>query len=531
MELGLHDLLSLPKRMFMKSSKQNRTKTTGERVRLFMEELGPTFVKLGQFASTRSDILPSDIIIELEKLQDHVPPFPTRDVRNIIEDELGEPIDNAFSEFQESPLAAASIGQVHRAVLTSGEAVAIKIQRPNIKDKIRTDLEILKDIAILAEKRLEWAARYHVKDIIDEFAKSLLAELDYRNEGRNAERISKQFNGKKKIYVPKVYWGQTTEKVLTMEFVEGIKLHDKNELMNKGYNPSILAERVVKAMFHQIFIEGFFHGDPHPGNILALPEEKVVFVDFGLVGRVTSEMKGHLSMFVIALMRQNTDGMIKAINRMGMIPDDVDMQELRSDVELLREKYYDVPLSQVSLGESVNDLFSVAYRHHIRIPADLTLLGKTLLTIEGIVEKLDPELSIIKLAEPFGRELLKERFHPKNVADKAFKDLSEYGEMLSELPKNIQDLKSVIKKGKVRLEISMPKLDESLRKLDRISNRLSFSIVLLSFSIIMTGLIIGSALVSQSTPLWDIPVIELGFIVAILMFLWILFAIFRSGWF
>ncbi|SET81899.1 2-octaprenylphenol hydroxylase [Oceanobacillus limi] len=529
MELGLPDLLSLPKRIFMKGQKESRVKTTGERLRLFMEELGPTFIKLGQFASTRSDVLSKDIIIELEKLQDHVPPFPSQEARDILQKELGHSIEEVFSDFHETPLAAASIGQVHYAVLKSGDPVAIKIQRPNIVAKIKTDLEILKDLALLAEKRLEWASRYQILDMIEEFSNSLVAELNYTIEGRSIERIDTKFNHDETIYIPKVYWEYSTQKVLTMEFINGTKLHDKEQLKHKGLNPTLLAKRVVNSMFQQIFIDGFFHGDPHPGNLLALPDERIVFIDFGLTGRVSSTMKNDLSLFVIALMQENTDGMIKAIHRMGMVPEDVNMQELRRDVDRLRDKYYDVPLSEVSLGESVHDLFSVAYHHQIQIPSDLTLLGKTLLSIEGMVEKLDPELSIIKLAEPYGRQLLKARYHPKNVARHVINDITEFGDMLSGLPDTVQDLKSVIKKGKVRLEISIPKLDESLKKLDRISNRLSFSIVLLSFSIIMTGLIIGSALVSQSTPLWDIPVIEIGFIIAILMFLWILFAIFRSG--
>ncbi len=529
MELGLHDLLSLPKRLFVKGYKETRTKTTGERVRLFLEELGPTFVKLGQFASTRSDVLPPDIILELEKLQNHVPPFAFEDVKDTIEGELGGQLKDYYTTFQETPLAAASIGQVHYATLHSGEAVAVKVQRPNITSTIKTDLEILEDLAMIAESRLEWAARYKVQEIIQEFSKSLQAELNYAFEGRSAVRIANQFKEDEHIHIPKVYWDYTTKKVLTMEYVQGIKLNDDEQLNKVGADRKLLAERVVRALFHQVFIEGFFHGDPHPGNIVAKSGNSIIFMDFGLVGRITPDMKKQLSDLVIALMRQDTDGMIKVITRMGVVPEDVNYRQLRKDLDQLRDKYYDLPFSQVSIGEAVNDLFSIAYQHQIRIPADLTLLGKTLLTIEGMVEKLDPDLSIIKMAEPFGKQLLKERYHPKRVAGSIWQDLAEYGEVISELPKNIQDLKAVVQKGKIRMEISMPELDQSLKKLDRISNRLSFSIVLLSFSIIMVGLIVGSALMRQSTLLWDIPVIEVGFIIAILMFLWILFAIFKSG--
>jgi ubiquinone biosynthesis protein len=530
-ELGLFDMLSFPRRWFIEGDLDDEvhTKTTGERVRLFLEELGPAFVKMGQIASTRPDIVPAGIIKELEKLQDHVPPFSFEQVQQIMEEELGATGDTIFREFQAKPLAAASIGQVHYAVLHSGEPVAVKVQRPDIRNTIETDLEILQDLAQLAEKRLEWASRYQLGDIVEELAKSLRTELDYTIEGRNAEKIAKQFELTKNIRIPHVYWEYSTKRILTMEYIQGSKLNEQVELENKGFNCKILAERLVRSVLHQILIEGFFHGDLHPGNVWALPGEVIVFIDFGMVGRLTPEIKYHFASLVIAMMRQSTDGVIKAITRMGIVPDDVHLDRLRSDVDQLREKYLNVPLSQVSLGESVNDLFAVALQHHIRMPADLTILGKTLLTLEGIVQKLDPELSILKIAEPFGRQLLKERFHPKKMAGSAWNNIVNHAEVLTNLPKHIHDITSILKKGKMRMEVTIPELDRFLTKLDRISNRLSFSIVLLSFSIVMVGLIIGSALGRQTSILWNLPAIEIGFGVATLMFLWLLFSIFKSG--
>ena len=525
-ELGLHELIPLPKRLV---AKRRRDKTTGERIRFFLEELGPTFVKMGQFASTRSDVIPEDIIQELEKLQDQVPPNPYPDVKAIIEQELGTPTEELFKEFHEIPLGSASIGQVHYAVLKSGEKVAVKVQRPNIEQVIKTDLEVLQQLAVLAEFRLKWAARYQIKGIVEEFSKALLAELDYTLEARNADKIARQFTDDPNIRIPDVYSDYSTKKVLTMEYVDGIKLNKIEELHQKGYDTKVVAERFTRAVFHQVFIEGFFHGDPHPSNISALPGNKILFMDFGMVGRLTPEMKGHFGTLVIALMRQSSDGIIKAITRMGLVPDDVDIQLLREDVDQLREKYYDIPLSKVSIGEPVNDLFSIAHQYHIQLPSELTLLGKTLLTMEGIVEKLDPDLSIVKMAEPFGRQLLKERYQPKKLAETFFNQWSEFSEILTDIPQNIKDVTSILKKGKLPVEISIDKAEVFLNKLNRISNRLSFSIVLLSFSIIMVGLIIGSALSGQSSLLWDIPAIEIGFGVAILMFIWLLYSIFKSG--
>lgn len=527
-EIGFAQLLSLPQRLFFEA-KNKEPKTVGERIRLVLQELGPTFVKLGQIASTRPDLLPGEIISELEKLQDRVPPFSFREVCDIVQEELGDELNNIFQHFEQIPLAAASIGQVHRAVLRSGEKVAVKVQRPNIAGVIETDLEILQDLAVLAEHRLEWAARYKIRDMVDEFSKSLRAELDYTNEGRNAEKIANQFRDDPTVYVPKVFWEYSTKKVLAMEYVDGVKLNDPDKLRQQGYNPKILAERLARAIFRQIFNNGFFHGDPHPGNVFALPGEVIAFIDFGLVGRLTPEMKYHFSSLVIALMRQSTDGVIKSILRMGLVSDDVNMAQLRGDVEQLREKYYGVPLSQISLGEAVNDLFRTAFRHSIRIPADFTVLGKTLLTVEGVVEKLDPDFSIFDIAEPFGRRLLKERLHPKHVAVTFWKRVFDFGEILNDLPRNIKEATLLIRRGKLRIEIGVPELDLVLRKLDRISNRLSFSIVLLAFSIIMAGVIIGSSLGRQSTLLWKIPAVEIGFGMATLMFLWLLYSILKSG--
>lgn len=383
---------------------------------------------------------------------------------------------------------------------------------------------------MLAERRLDWAAKYQLVDIVDEFAKSLRAEVDYSIEGRNSEKIAKQFEDDDKIYIPKVYWEYSSQKVLTMEFVEGTKLNEFAKLEQQGYNRKVIAERVVHSIFQQILIGGFFHGDPHPGNVLVTTGNKIIFMDFGMVGRLSPQMRDHFASFIISMMLQNTDGVIKAVMKMGLVPEEANLTLLKSDVDMLREKYYDVPFSQLSLGEAVTDLFSVASKHGIRIPTDLTLVGKSLLTMEGMVEKLDPELSIIKIAEPFGRHLLKERYQPKNLAFRLWGNIQEYGEILTELPKSVREFSSIMKQGKLRVEISLSDLDRLLTRMERVSNRISFSIVLLSFSIIMVGLIIGTSLSGNTTTIiWRLPTVEIGFGVALVMIIWLFFSIFKSG--
>lgn len=527
-ELGLPDM-PVP-RIGLNERKDLRLRTTGERVRLFLEELGPTFVKIGQIASTRPDLFPADMIAELVKLQDQVPAFPFEQVREVIQEEFGEPLEQLFAEFQVTPMAAASIGQVHLARLHSGEAVAVKIQRPNIRSTVETDLEILDNLARLAEHRLDWAAKYQVRDMVHELSQSLRAELDYTNEGRNAERMAKSFERDRGVKFPAIYWDYTSRNVLTMDFLDGVKITETERLAELGYNPEKLAGQIARVVLKQIFEDGFFHADPHPGNLIVLEGGVIGLIDFGMVGRLTPMMKYHFGSLVIALRRNNGERVIRAIDGLGVIPEGVDMDALRGDVDELREKYYDVPLSRISLGEAVNDLLTVAYEHRIRLPADLTLLGKTLLTLEGVVSSLDPDFSIVSIAEPFGRKLFAERFSPGNVSDKLLRQASEYAELFNELPAKIRDMSGLLKKGKLRIELSVSDLDSLVRKLNRISNRLSFSIVLLSFSIIMVGLIIGSALGRQNTTvLWRFPVIEIGFCVATLMFVWLLYSIFKSG--
>ncbi|MBO2532769.1 MAG: ABC transporter [Thermoactinomycetaceae bacterium] len=526
-ELGLRSMLSLPKRL-VTGSEPPDPKTYGKRIRMVLEDLGPTFIKLGQIASTRSDLFSEDILRELENLQDHISPFPFSDVRRTIERELG-PLEKIFSRFDETPLAAASIGQVHRAVLTTGEEVAVKVRRPFIETIVEADLEILRDLASIADHRFKWAARMRLRQVVEEFAEALESELDFANEGNNAERIAAQFAGDESVRIPKIYWEYTRQNVLTMEFISGVKMTDEARLAASGHDRRALAERYVKAMLHQILMEGFFHADPHPGNLFVLPDGSLAFIDFGLVGRFGPETKEHFIRLILAMLRQNTDGVIKTLLRMGIVPEDVDMEQLWLDTDRLRDKYTAVPLSRIRLGDAIRDLFQVASRHRIRIPANLTLAGKAILVMEGVAAQLHPELNMMEIAMPFGNRLIRERLDPRRVADRLWKNVTEYGEMLSEIPQDLQALIRDLRRGKFRVQMEIPRLELFLKRLERISNRLTFSILLLAFSIIMTGLIIGLSLSNRPALLLNSPAIQLGFVIALLMILWLMFSIFRSG--
>lgn len=525
-ELGLYHLLSLPRRLVTQET--HTSLTLGERIRLVLEDLGPTFVKLGQLASTRSDLLPDSVIQELVKLQDNVPPFPADRARAIIEQELDQHMDEIFTSFENIPLAAASIGQVHRAVLHSGQVVAVKVQRPGILRTMSRDLEILKDLSALAEKRLSWARQYELSRMVEEFSKSLLGELDYTQEARNAEKINQQmdYDG---VYIPDIQWDYTSTRVLTMEYVIGTTLNRRDELLSKGVKLKALAQQLVEMMLRQIFIHGFFHADPHPGNIIRMDDGKLALIDFGMMGRLSEEMKEQLSALIIALMRKNTDAMVRAILRLGVIPEDADRGALHDDMDRLRDEYYDVPFSKMSIGKALNDLFGIARKHRLVLPPDLTMLGKTMLTLEGVISNLDPTISILEMAEPFGRELVKQRFSGSRLQRKFLGGVADLTESLLELPGQAKQLSAMLNKGKLKLEVVAPELQNLERKLDRIGNRLAFSIVMLAFSIIMAGLIIGGGLRGQPSMLWSFPAVEIGSVVAILMFLWLILAIFRSG--
>lgn len=525
--LGLSNQILSKKQQ--ESEKLMNKQTIGIKLRNILQGLGPTFIKLGQIASTRRDLIPEEIALELELLQDHVASFSFAQVQEIIEEELGDTFENLFLEFNQEPLATASIGQVHRACLRSGECVAVKIQRPDIGQLVETDLEILDDIARIMEARISWAKTYQIRKIINEFAKTLHAELDYYIEGRNCERIAKQFTHHPEIQIPQVHWKYSTKRVLTMDFIQGIKVSNLEKLDEEGYNRPLLAERITQSMLQQIFIEGFFHGDPHPGNIYILPENRIAYLDFGMVGRLNDNIKFHFASIIIHMQRGHTERMIKALAAMGMLSEETEMDSFYNEIDQLVMKYYDISFSKLRLGEAINDLLKIIYHHHIQIPSDLTVLAKTLIELESIVENLDPEFSIMKAAVPFEEQLFLLRYEPKNIFKKAWRQFIDNAEVLSQMPKSVKEFAKSVQNGNLQVKISVPELQFFLHRLDKISNRLALSIILLAFSILMVGLIIGSAIANQANLLLKIPVIELGSVVATLMFLFIIYSIFKSG--
>lgn len=526
-ELGLWGILSLPKKIFSRPKKEEQ-RALGIRVRLVLEELGPTFIKLGQMLSTRPDLLPHSIISELDRLQDRVLPFSLREVGEIIQAELGGPVGEHFVDFSSSPLAAASIGQVHTAVLKTGEKVVVKVQRPDIAAVITADLEILADLAAIAEHRLEMARYYRVADIAAEFSQGLRAELNYILEARNAERFAALYADPGRLAVPRVFWDYTSARVITLEYMPGLKITETEALTRAGHGPRDIAHRLIDIYLEQVLIVGYFHGDPHPGNIMVLADGTIAFTDFGLMGRLSPRLRRDFISLLTAISSRDANGIVRSIVKIGDAAEGIDLEALEEDVEKMLAKYFDLPLSEISLGEAFYDLSRLGYRHHIQIPADLALLGKVTVTLEGVMGKLAPQLGMADMALSFRRQLLRAKFAPRELAAGLWQQISAFREFLHTFPRDLSDLLQIMKRGHLHLKIDLPSLKLLVHHMDRIGNRLSFSIVLLSFSIIMTGLIIGSSLGGRPV-LFGVPAIEVGFVVAAIMFLWLLFAIFRSG--
>lgn len=504
-------------------------KTDGKRLRLLLQELGTTFIKLGQIASTRPDLFPPEMIAELAHLQDDVSPFPYQEVERIIEQELGGKIEELFKHFSPIPLASASIGQVHRAMLYDGTEVVVKVQRPRIASVIETDLQILNDLVRLASWHMEAAESHRLGDVVEELGKGLLTELDYRTEAFNLEKFSRQSKALGYVRIPAVYWDYCTRKVLTMEYLDGIRLSDREQLQSKEIDKRLLAERLATAIFHQVLVDGVFHADPHPGNILVRSDGSIVLLDFGMVGRLSPHTQKHLVSFIIALRNQSSKGVIRAVTELGMVPENVDMSKLYADVDEMREKYYNVPLKNIRIGEMINDFLGMAFRHQIRIPSELTLVGKSILTTEGVVAELDPSFSVFDVAEPIGKKLYIERLSPWQLFKNWVDNIPDYLNLINEIPMSLKQLTVLVKRGKLQIEVSSPQIEVLIKKMDRISNQVSFSIVILAVSIVLLGLLLGAALNGAQPVLWRLPFIEISAAIVLLMFMWLIYSIIRSG--
>lgn len=491
-ELELTQFLSRRKKVELAARPETETLPRAKkarRLRTALEDLGPTFIKLGQLLSARADLLAPEYISELEKLQDNVPPFPFEKVVETVQMELGHRLGEIFASFDPEPLAAASIGQVHRAVLKTGQEVVVKIRRPEIEKILTTDLEILHDLARLADRHAPFREMYSFREMAEEFELIVTAELDLTREGRHADTFRKNFRGDPDIYIPAVYWEYTTPKVLTLEYVEGVKLTDLAEILRRGVDRRKIARLLTGALLRQILIDGFFHADPHPGNLFALPGDRLMFLDFGIVGRLEESLKEKIGDLVLGLVSRNSHQVARAIAGMGVLPPNIDRRAFYQDVERMRDKYYDVPFRELRLADSVNDIVGIAFRHRIRIPTQITMLAKALVTAEGVSRQLDPELSIAEIARPLSRRLLARRFSLQNIRRLLMENLVDYHHLAVSLPRRLEQVLDLAASGELKINARNPETDRIIGGINVLVNRLVLSILL-------GALMIGSALLA-----------------------------------
>lgn len=490
-----------------------------ERLRQALEELGPTFVKLGQILSTRPDLVPPAYIDEFSKLQDNVPPFPSEEAANQIKMELGAEVEEVFTYFDPNSMASASLSQVHKATLQNGAHVAVKIQRPDIKPLIESDIDLLYLLARLVEKSIPELRLYSPRKVVREFERAITRELDFTIEAANAERFRRNFRQNPDLYFPKVYVELSGKKALTMELIEGVKITDAPLY---GYDPRLIARRGLRAVVEMIFRDGFFHADPHPGNIFVMEGSRLAYLDLGLAGRVSEEVRDTMLLLLLAITREDFEEVVRIFYKIGIKEGDVDKSEFRADVIDICEKHFGKPLKYMELGTFIKDILEGAFRHRIRIPLEYALMCKALITMEGVGKKLDPDINIFEESHPYLVEIFKKRYNPDRVSKDLAKSVVTLSRTIQEAPPQLKGILDNLESGRFKIRVEDMGAEKSVSTWEKIINRLIISLttstlVISSFLLVLFGR-------SSWTTLLGI----LGFLSAGFLGLWVMFSILKS---
>jgi ubiquinone biosynthesis protein len=500
----------------------------GVRLRQTLDDLGPTFVKFGQLLSTRSDILPDSVLAELQKLQDTVRPMPAGAAQAIIERELGAPVEEVFTRFDPEPLGSASIGQVHRAVLREGEVVAVKVQRPEAPGRVESDLELMREFADFLDRRFGRRIFVDVRGLVAEFETVIRRELDYTAEAENARRFAVNFAGTP-VVIPQVHLEYSTSRVLTLQYIEGTRFHDIQPLLLSPSERRRVASMGADAIFKMAFEDGFFHGDPHPGNLILTPKGDLALLDFGMVGYMSRGDIEALSRLFIAVIQRDAAAALRGLESLGVRY----ATEVRGDLERdLREffnKYSGLSVGEVTLGQALSELISLARRYRLRVPPVFPLLTKALVTAEGLARAIDPTINVYEVAQPYARRLLTERLKPEAVLEATRELAFEYVGYVEDYPDQIRLLLQELADGELEVQLEHGGLDELLGKVDVLANRVVFAVV--------TGaLLLGSCMLGAlnkggpGVPYLGVQVVSfLGFTLSVMMGCFLLFLIFRSG--
>lgn len=516
-----------------KAGKVLRWKDTGymaemdlpERVRCAFEEMGPTFVKLGQILATRVDLFAPEWIAEFEKLQDQVPARPFDTLRAQLEEDLGDTPENIFAHLETQALAAGSIAQVHRARLESGEEVVIKVRHPGIRSVVEADLRLLAKLADIAEQEIGELGRYQPGRIVRQVSLSLRRELDLASECRQAEKIAESFADDENILVPKVYWELTSERLNVQEFIDGIPAHNIEKLKSSGLNCELLARRGANAVLKMVLEDGFFHADPHPGNIYCLPDNRIVFIDFGMIGYLSEQRREQLIDLIRGLVIRDNE---QVLNVMLEWASDVQIhtENLLSDIDIFLNNYHSVPLKELNVATMLTDLTVIMRDYELILPSDLALLIKVFITLEGLGRQLDPDFDMAAEATPFYENAMLARYHPSVLAKRSWKNLLEMAGILSSLPRDLRHLLKSARRGAIQVNVEIMRLDRFGNELDRAANRITVGLV-------TSALIIGTSIVMTvegGPELFGLPLFGLlGFAGAGIGGAWLLLSIWHSG--
>jgi ubiquinone biosynthesis protein len=500
----------------------------GQHLRELLDELGPTFVKFGQLLSTRPDIVPPDIIAELRGLQDDVRPFPFEQAQRVIEEDLGNTLERLFLEFERQPVAAASIGQVHRAILPNGRQVAVKVQRPGAPRQIEADLALLYQAARLVKERVHALDFIDAHALIDEFARQIRQELDYRLEGRNAQTFHRNFASSPHVRVPKVYWQYTRSRVLTLEWIDGTHVRDVDLTPLTLEEHRDLAYLIAETWMTMIFRHGFFHGDPHPSNILVLDEAgSIGLVDFGAVGKLTDEDMSKLTRLFIDAASENVEMLPKRLADLGVRYPKEREEEFRAAIREMYDRYYGASLAEIDPIQVIREAFQLIYSMNLRLPTRYLLLDRAIATVGAVGVELYPDFNVFEVARPYARGLMLERFTPQRIARRAQRDAIRYAQILAEAPYQWHDLLEEVRDGQLEVGFVHKGLDDFLESIQRVFNRLVIALI-------VTGGLIGSSLIgifaTKGPQLLGINTISvLGFALSTVLGIWLLWGVIRSG--
>ncbi|HEX5856622.1 MAG TPA: AarF/ABC1/UbiB kinase family protein [Microbacterium sp.] len=466
-------------------------RTAPERVRLALEDLGPTFVKLGQLLATRADLLPQPFIVELSKLHDSASPVPAEVIREALRDELGDDPSAVFERFDLTPLASASIGQAHSATLHDGTPVVVKVRRPDAVRQVHEDLEILQTLADRASRLWEPARAYNLRGLVQEFAQTLRAELDYLREGRNAERFAENFARRPDVVIPRVFWDTTTSRVLTLERMTGMKITDLAALDAAGIDRKALAKTGAQVVLQMIFEDRFFHADLHPGNLFVHGDGTIALIDFGMVGEIGDELEDQLTKFFIAFTSRNPDALVRALLDLSVTRGQVDRDQLRESMVSFVGEYEGRSLSEVSFARLTTGMLTALREQHLQLPREAALIFKVLLMVEGIGVLLDPNFDFVGVLTPYARRLVKERLSPAAIARRVANASADAGELLLEMPRRLRRILEVMDRSGVEVHLRAAELEPLVARTERIGNRLVAGMIAAALIRGVGGLVVG----------------------------------------